>query len=783
MKKAIILAAANTHKHKGQTLSLLLLSFIAAMLLNLGLLTAIKFEKSFYEKSEELNAPHAVVAAMKNHYQNSFKEYFEGYPGITEISEEEILFLPAAKFRYGDGIFSNIVMVLNADRPRSMLGLSFVGEHTDPGEDSIYVSYLLKSGGGYSLGDSFVLSYGHKDHHFKISGFIEDTFLGSINMSGIGFYLPANAYSRLEAELSGNGAGVMLSARLQNPEDSSKLISGINNMVMSSAGSFFYSTMWNADFNLAKYSRTFTASIIAILILAFSIIVTMISLIVTTFRIRNSIDESMTNIGVLKAMGYTSSQIISSIVLQFTLITALGSLLGIWVSFYAITPLSHMLSAQTGLIWRQCFNAGISFLSLFALTLGIGLVSLLSAGKIHRLHPIYALRGGISTHSFRKNYFPLQRTWLNLHLVLSLKMLIQNAKQNLLITLIIATVSFASVFSLVLYYNIVIENQAFIHMVSGEQSNAVIIKNPDNHDDKLIENIRQIPGVRKAIYFDTVRLLAGDEKVAAYVVEDFSLTENDMIYKGRYPKHPNEITIGGHVSKLLNKHIGDTIQIKTGNIQQDYLVTGLHQNPNNFGMDITLTYEGMIRLQPDYLWSTIYMYANKDVDTNAVIRSINERYGNMIAETIDIQELMNSSLGVFMSIATMVTLAINVITALVMSLMLYLVIRTLLLKNRKYLGIQKAIGYTTIELVQQVSMAYLPIMILGTAIGGITGYLGVNPLFALLLRKLGVMKANFYIMPGYVILLCVLIIGFAYGLSMWISSHIRKISPYGLIHE
>ena len=64
-------------------------------------------------------------------------------------------------------------------------------------------------------------------------------------------------------------------------------------------------------------------NMVAMILVAFAAVIVLVSLIVIKFRVTNSIDDGIINIGVLKAVGYTSRQILASITLQFMLIAFL----------------------------------------------------------------------------------------------------------------------------------------------------------------------------------------------------------------------------------------------------------------------------------------------------------------------------------------------------------------------------------------------------------------------------------------------------------------------------
>ena len=93
------------------------------------------------------------------------------------------------------------------------------------------------------------------------------------------------------------------------------------------------------------------------ILVAFSAVIVLVSLIVIKFRVTNSIDDGMVNIGVLKAVGYTSRQILASITLQFMLITLSAGIVGVAVS-YAVIPVFGGVIA----LYRDCCGPKASML-------------------------------------------------------------------------------------------------------------------------------------------------------------------------------------------------------------------------------------------------------------------------------------------------------------------------------------------------------------------------------------------------------------------------------------
>jgi putative ABC transport system permease protein len=116
-------------------------------------------------------------------------------------------------------------------------------------------------------------------------------------------------------------------------------------------------------------------------------------------------------------------------------------------------------------------------------------------------------------------------------------------------------------------------------------------------------------------------------------------------------------------------------------------------------------------------------------------------------------------------------------------MMLYLMLKTVILRRRKELGIQKAVGFTTFRLMNQFALNFIPVVTLGVAAGGLTGAFGFNSLFMATVRGMGIMTASMPTPVGMTIIVCIGLVVIAYFFAMLISWRIRKISAYALVSE
>jgi putative ABC transport system permease protein len=134
-------------------------------------------------------------------------------------------------------------------------------------------------------------------------------------------------------------------------------------------------------------------------------------------------------------------------------------------------------------------------------------------------------------------------------------------------------------------------------------------------------------------------------------------------------------------------------------------------------------------------------------------------------------------------IILLVTVAIVLIVAGVIALMLHLVIKSMLLRRRRDWGVLRALGFTNRQKTRQISLEYLPVVVMGLAAGTVIGYVAFPVLFGAVMRTTGVYKAFTSPSLGAATAVAAGLAAFAYLLATVVASRVRHISVVALISE
>lgn len=602
------LAWANIRKRKSATITLFVLIMIAVLLLNIGLTVSLKLNSFQQEKMTELETPEISAYFAKDEHLKEYQDLVDSYPYTESWETEAAILLADAKMKYGETDTTVAFIILNSDTPRTkgVFKTTTPLKFSDP--NMIYLPYLFHVGSGYDLGDTFSLVYDNNQFSYTIGGFIEEPLLGTLTNGALKVFLNDEGYKQLEKRLGTEAQYSFLSADLIDPSKDVKLEQMLSERIFASGSKSQFQVM-RAEVGL-EGNRVFVNLLAAILIV-FALIMVLISLIVIRFQILGHIEDNLTNIGVLKANGYTSWQIKNALLLQFASVSIIAAIPGGGIAGLVMPLVGNMISSSIGLLWPVSFEMVSAVLSLVIISGLVLLVTYLSSRRIRNITPIAALQSGIHTHNFKRNHIPLETSRMNLQISLSLKALLRQMKQNMMIVLIVAGLTFSSIFCSILNFNFKGDTSTVIELVGIERSDFMLLPKNGNLEQGMFTELEAMPTVKKLTVLDSMLASIKDTSFMLRVSDDYSKLETQTTYKGRQPIYDNEISISGVIARLENKEVGDEVPVSFNGMTENYLITGLSQQINQLGMVASMTGDGMRRLQPEYTSQSINVYLNE----------------------------------------------------------------------------------------------------------------------------------------------------------------------------
>lgn len=769
------IAFSNIKKRKGGAVTLLCMIIIASIMLMVGLNLVLNLSSFYDQKVEELNGAHFLSFVTEAKWSDDALMFADSYDGVESAEVENTLDFSSAKIEMKGKATATSFRVYNIDSHREIAPLIIIDKLGSVPENAIVAPLDIKINGGYRAGDNFSVQINTVTYNFTIYGFIEDTMCGNTMMSIRRFYVDGNMFSTLSNDNSFE-AMKTFSVRFYNLSEVRDFEKAYKKIIFGSQNDIY-----SMNYELGKTSTTTFLSLMGAMVVAFAIIIFGIAIIIIRFNIINNISEDIKNFGALKSVGYTTKQIIVSLILQYLLIAVIACIAGSVISILIMPLIGNVVASNSGLLWLS----GISFLPLLLTAVAIlgitVLIAYLTGRKSKTITPVNALRQGLDTHNYSKNNLPISKTKIPLQLNLGFKNLINNMKNNFTIFIVVAVFAFACILGNVLQYNFGTDKSALIQMAGSEDTSVSISFFADNNDS-YIQAIQNDERVNKTVAYEDVFVSCGDIDFMVTVSDDFSRFNTNTIFKGRYPQSHNQISISGVVSKAIGKAIGDIVTIELGNEQRDFLVTGITQGMNENGMVGNLTTTGFKTLNPDFKARSLYVYLYDNND----IESFVEYYGEALegrAVVLDWEKLTNAFIDPLGESMNLVVILIIITTIIIISLVLFLLISTLIRKNKKSIGIMKALGYSNFQLMRQIVYTFMPIVIIGSVVGIIMGFFITNSVLTVMLTSAGALSVNFIIPVLSSILIGFAMIALNLVITALVSLRIKNISAYKLIVE
>ena len=778
INRSFLVARSNVRKSKGETVSIVVLVLLAAFLLNLWLMLSTDYKANFDRYHQAYNAQHVTLAADGNSgaFQSFLSKTLEADSRTDDYCLDHCMHMTST-FSYNGGEIN--AWVVFSDQQTALTRRIGRVEIVEEGSQTsgIYLPLLYKSD-EIAVGKTMELTIGSHKKSYTVCGFFNSVMTGSHNCTMLEMILTGDQYAELEK--SGYAPQATLCfVRLKDRSESLSYEASLKNAV---SGQTPNSMMMSNCYATVSQSRYISQMICSGIMSAMAFFVLLIALVVMISNIIHDIQANMKNLGVLKAAGYTSGQLICSLLLQFLSLTLFAAAAGIGLSYLFYPAVNTMMVSQTGIPYEIRFLPVPLFLSLAILSGAVALAVWLASRRIKKIEPITALRCGIATHSFKRNHVPLDKANLPLNLALALKTTLSGIRHNLTVCITMLVLSLVVVFSGLMSENVIMDRTPFLTIVVGEIADSCIsVRASAEHE--FLHKAKADPRVENIYLYTSLDVShAGGTELMAMVCDDFAKSNNQgVIVEGRFPKYDNEAAIAVKYAKENGFLVGDEISIEENGRQETYLICGLTQISNNLGRDCLLTREGYERLG-EIVNTNYYINLAGGTDIDAFNQEMEESMGSSaVNTTINIQQMVDSMSGVYVRLITIIVIAVLALSALITAFVLYLLVRTLLRNKMRDYGILKALGFTTRQLVLQTALSFLPVMVVSTAVGIFVSSLVINPLVALFLGGIGIVKCSFAVPAGFVVAAGMGMVLFAFVTVCLLALRVKKIAPRVLL--
>lgn len=628
---------------------------------------------------------------------DTLSEVLENESSVTEYRKEPAVICIADNFtKNGEKFvnFSNTAFIISPEVAK----LNYFDSHNDiitevePGK--VYISGTLPKEADLHIGDTFELSIGDTEQTFEYAGIVKDAFLGADMINNPRLIINNADYQKFtsDSKIKSNNMGAVFYVDTNDTTALEAAVTECSNIA------------FNAPIKTVRTTYSISM-IVAGILLVVSICLILVSFVVLRFTIGFTISEEFHEIGVMKAVGLKNNSIRGLYLVKYLGIAVVGTLIG----YIASIPFGNMLIASVSekMVLGNDNSLLIGILCSIAVVAVILLFCWSCTRKIKKMSPIDAVRSGQTGERFRKRSFlHLGKSHFRATPFLALNDVISEPKQYGIITavfsvcimlvMILANIAntLASDKLLFLldctksdaYYT---ESKGIFEVMTGAKSLREVL---DEMEKKLADN-----GMPADVHIETLYQIPtkfGDTKTTVMFQLCNETKASDYTYtQGTPPQYSNEIALSEPMSEKLDAHIGDTLNLTIGGKEDEYIITALYQSFNQLGESGRLN-ENVF--PPDTSISSTMCY-QIDFTDNPDSNEIDNRI-EKLKKLFDTDEVTNAAgyvqecTGASDIIGNVKNLML-VMVALIVVMIIVLMERSFIAKEKPQIALMKAMGF------------------------------------------------------------------------------------------
>lgn len=761
-----------------------LLTVIMVALLSLGLVSAREFPTAFDEQAKSLDAEDI--------------QFFSTAPGVTELIADQLkdddrvtrtektptLAEPGSITYAGSDL--NLALLYVDASESSELGRSRLSPETSTIKDGAYLPIMYQSGGGYGVGDLVEIRLvGGRSRTFTVAGFYENTLWSLVGSGVVGIPLTHAAYQDLAGQDDAPTSTLLVRADVADDDQidsvSYDATQAATQEYLKQRG--FQPFIGSTSLDAVRWGVLSTGMIYAVLLQSIGWVIAVVVMLVIAALVRNGISRDLPAIGIQKAVGMTSWTIMGSIVAPPLLSALLGVALGTGLGYVAMPWLASQLASISGLTWVPTFDLGTLGISAAIALGGVMLAAVLSSWRVLRIRPVSALGSGTTTHTFSWSPVKLRNARFPLNALLGIQQWLHSRGQAVAVSLVVAAVSFAAVFSTVLGAGVLGDKDVLQSILVGELADVTGSLSDTADADAARRAVEELPEVERAVYNDWVSTRVNGKGVTTMVTDDFSQLGSVQLWRGREPESDNEIALSAMAAADLGVGIGDQVDVQVGDATATYLVTGLVSTVQNSGVRADLTTSGYHRIAPgaQLRLLSIFLVDRSDANAQALTDQLDRGFGEYFSRVSNTRGETDSVLDSYVNLCRLLGIVILVVTGAVIALVLTVLVSTMIAGNEKSYGVRKALGFTTGNLITQTLWAYLPSVLVGAALGFGIGVLATRPVMASFLSSMGIMQIDAPLDVVQMMLVTLGLVVLSAALVGLNALRLRKLSAYKLI--
>ena len=798
MYKLFFIARNNIKKQKGDMITFFVLTLLASYLFFQCASALFGMSKVMDSRFEEVNGAHVVV------YTGDSPEEIDA---VTQAFAEKSYIVDVERGSYAN-VYAEYRNAKNADyeeynffmedfaEQRRIMNMGI--DSTSLKEDDILLPYYLKS--AFPIGDTLELRFGEKVYAFHVAGYVEDPFFcSSINITVYSCYTSQAMIDQLVDENPGKAVAGTIFRALADPK---VLEDGTSTVTMEKeiCEAYYrlispsvekhpekdYRKILALNWDTMRGGGLFLPDVVMGVIMMFGVLTLTIAFIIISHGVRNFIRRNMKNTGILEAAGYTVSMLRRALIAQIALVALLGAVVGVLLGVLTNKAFGDLVSSVLGMSWNQPILWGLGALTVAGLLFVTVFLAWWLGGIYKKITVLDALRGGLNAHNYKKNYVPLDKTSLPVSVALSLKSTLGGFRRSLLLVFIVALLAIAMACGFGVYETFGAHEENLASTLGLEFGKVYV----SNGELAYADELRQLDGVTTVLCQTgmDMTIIYGDrdQSIFTYIDDAVDNRVNLILLEGRVPVHDNEILLTKAAAEDLGVEIGDVVTVQVGATTADYIVTGFDQRMERMGRTANLTIPGGEKLLGEIKRADLIVTTKDGItyeDMEAQIREIADRYNDTEYSLMNSEKNLKSTMGTMSSAMKAVCIVIAIITLLIVVFTETLIIRAKITREWRDMGISKALGATSRQLIVQIMLSNMPAVLLGGLIGLVLSNMIGGRLCVAIFSLFGMKKVCFSTPIVWMIFTLAAIVFMAVASAGVLGLRVRKMKPVEMITE
>ncbi len=761
-----IICLPGVKRHKGSLLGISVLLFLAALSLASALTIYLGGGNDIRQEMERAGFGNLTAWVSDVPDMDALTDSIEWQEGVEKTEVQNIIFSEYEANGVESDSEGQLIPWMSREETYRFFQDSLSGYEEPPeaiAAGTVYASPSMVSVMGLEIGDTitFPVARGRISRQFTVAGYYEDPFMGSSMIGMKGFLISEEDYEEILQTARGAGMdslvrdGAMIHIFT---DDSSDSVSGISRLLNENTPISQYTDFIHSKEAILGFMSILQNAFCALLA-AFVLILLAASMAVLGHSITGMMEQEYKNLGILKTVGLTGSQLMRLTLVQYGLSMAAGILLGLAAAFPAVRTVGKMTVTATGVLIPAVIPVLpclASFAVILLLLIGFTVMKL---RNILSVTPMWAIRGEAADVTWKPGrIFQMKAEALPLRL--AVRQLLSGKKwyaSAFLITVLL--VFFASL-------------AGRMNVWLGPQGKGMMDAfNPADLDigvqslgeleaGELEETVRSYTDITDEYLLAMPSVSVNGSNYTANVITE---PERFHISKGKTSLRADEVVLTETVSFDLGVSMGDKVTIRGDMGSSEFTVSGIYHCANDMGANLGMNREGYLTIGKDdpQIWCHHYFLADTSAKA-AITEALEGTYGG------DVHVHENTWPGLFGIISAMhglIAFMYGIIAVFILTVTVMTGSR-ILTAEQKDLGIYKSIGCSARMLRISFSLRFGIVAAIGAAVGTALAAMITDPIVSAVMRFAGI--SNFssrpdtvhILIPGLAVVF--LFLGFSY---------------------